>query len=98
VDSLAHSPVGSNVLQLLSQTVSIAPWVTVMRYSPHDVYLARHHQWQGVQETKQFQEPVLTLEVYQNEFITAMTETNVLNKPVPVRTGRLTVPVRLLGE
>ena len=33
-----------------------------------------------------------------NEFITAMTETNALNKPVPVRTGRVTVPVRLLGE
>ena len=43
---------------------------------------------------KQFQESVVTLEVYQVNSSQQRPERNALNKPVPVRTGRVTVPVR----
>ena len=91
VDNLAQSPAGSEVLQLLNLTVSNAPWGTVMRCSSHGVFLARHHSHQRWQLRRWNSGNPWGLP---NPFITAMTETNALNKPVPARAGRLTVPVK----
>ena len=97
--NLLHSPVGSNVLQLLSQNnvqcslgdsdETQSPWCLPSTSSYSSVVLTTGDETVSGISGNPWGLP--------REFITATTETNVLNKPVPVRKGRVSVPVRLLG-